>query len=327
MMKTGDPPVADRPENEDPAVDDAPPAPPEEPGAGSDVKQRYESNEAVQRWIRQGEGEVDAEPATPDSLPDELRFDPRFLANHRDRAWILSSLGGFHAQGLITDVLGDVRPGKEATVYCCRAHPRTGEQLLAAKIYRPRMFRSLKNDAAYRRNRHTAHDARQDRAMRRKTRRGRQFQVEKWIEYEFEAHQTVYAAGAEVPRPWAQEGNSVLMGFVGEPGAPAPHLREVDIEAAEARELFERLVDNVRLCLACNVIHGDLSAFNILYWDGQVTIIDFAQAVDPRTGSESMSFLHRDVERLCDFFRPLGVDASAGDITARLWEDFLRGRL
>ena len=41
-----------------------------------------------------------------------------------------------------------------------------------------------------------------------------------------------------------------------------------------------------------------------------------------------MNFLYRDVERLCDFFRPLGVDASAGAgaVAARLWDDFMYGR-
>jgi RIO kinase 1 len=288
--------------------------------SASQVKQRFEANEAVQRWLRQTEEEVDPTPAAE-------RFLPAFLANHPDRAWILSSLDSFYSLGMITDVIADVRPGKEATVYTCRAHPRTDSELLAAKVYRPRMFRSLSNDAAYRRNRHVARDTRAERAMRGKTRRGRQMQVSSWIDYEFKAHEAVYAAGADVPRPWAQEGNAVLMGYVGDEANAAPHLREADVDSSQARQMFDLLIDNVRLFLGCNVIHGDLSAYNILYWEGQLTVIDFAQAVDPRTGTESMNFLHRDIERLCDFFRPLGVDASAGAITARLWSDFVYGRL
>ena len=50
------------------------------------VKQRFEANEAVQRWIRQTEEEED------DPAPATGRFLPAFLANHPDRAWILSSL-------------------------------------------------------------------------------------------------------------------------------------------------------------------------------------------------------------------------------------------
>jgi len=49
--------------------------------------------------------------------------------------------------------LRQVKGGKEATVYCCAAHPATGQDLLAAKVYRPRIFRQLRNDARYRQGR------------------------------------------------------------------------------------------------------------------------------------------------------------------------------
>ena len=44
-------------------------------------------------------------------------------------------------QGLITDVLARVRGGKEASVYRCQG--REAGSLVAAKVYRPRRFRSL----------------------------------------------------------------------------------------------------------------------------------------------------------------------------------------
>src|SRR5260370_31846427 len=62
---------------------------------------------------------------------------------------IQAALDSFFAQGLITEVLYTVKSGKEATVYCCQAHPSTGAKLLAAKVYRPRNHRSFKNDAVY----------------------------------------------------------------------------------------------------------------------------------------------------------------------------------
>ena len=60
-----------------------------------------------------------------------------------------SSLRTFLDEGLITDVLGMVKSGKEGTVYCCRSHPRIGGGLVAAKVYRPRRHRSFRQDAAY----------------------------------------------------------------------------------------------------------------------------------------------------------------------------------
>src|SRR6478672_9584531 len=99
------------------------------------------SSSDVQRWLQQQSyTDQQAQPA----------FHPTFLNSRRDAPWILSSLTPFYDQHLITDVLHQANSGKEATVFCCEAHPSTGEHYLAAKIYRPRMFRSLRNDAIYR---------------------------------------------------------------------------------------------------------------------------------------------------------------------------------
>ena len=90
------------------------------------------------------------------------------------------SLEGFYAEGLITEVVGRLKSGKEATVYCCRAHPATGAALLAAKVYRPLAHRAFKNDAVYQQGR-VILDARTRRAYRKKTRRGRGAQFGLWL--------------------------------------------------------------------------------------------------------------------------------------------------
>ena len=56
---------------------------------------------------------------------------------------------------------------------------------------------------------------------------------------------------------------------------------------------------NVELMLAYDRVHGDLSAYNVLYRDGEVRIIDFPQAVDPRFNSNALYLLERDIEHLC----------------------------
>src|SRR5437867_2888779 len=113
-------------------------------------KQSYESNADVQRWLQE-----QALDATGAKGP----FNPTLLAGRRDRDWILSSLAHFYEQDLIADVIQVAKSGKEATVYCCTSAPAVGLDYLAAKVYRPRMFRSLKNDAIYRESREQ-HDER-----------------------------------------------------------------------------------------------------------------------------------------------------------------------
>ena len=77
-----------------------------------------------------------------DSKKDEFR--PTFTGGRQEQRWIEESLGGFFADGWLTDILYRVKGGKEATVYCCKAHPATGHDLIAAKVFRPRMFRAIR---------------------------------------------------------------------------------------------------------------------------------------------------------------------------------------
>ena len=52
-------------------------------------------------------------------------------------------MDAFASEALITDVLGIIDDGKEATVYCCEADPSTGFELLAAKVYRAQRFTAI----------------------------------------------------------------------------------------------------------------------------------------------------------------------------------------
>jgi RIO kinase 1 len=287
------------------------------------AKQSYESNAEVQRWLQE-----QALDATGHKPP----FEPMLLASLRERDWLLSSLTHFYEQDLITDVLNVAKSGKEATVYCCAADPATGLTYLAAKIYRPRMFRSLKNDAIYRQSREQ-----RDRQGRVRRDRGAQSntltegeraaRVSSWIAYEFETQRQLHVAGGDVPRPLSQIGNAVLMEYLGDADTPAPRLSEVDLAPKEARPLFAQLLHNIELFLAHDRIHGDLSAYNILYWRGAVTIIDFAQAVDPRYSDAIYPLLERDVERVCRYFAPYGIAADPAAIASDMWTRYLIGEL
>jgi RIO kinase 1 len=281
-------------------------------------KTSYENSPDVQRWLQ------------TQSYEDEKQkpaFNPSLLASRRDSSWILSSLTPLYQQNLITDVLHEAHSGKEATVYCCSAHPSTGAEYLAAKIYRPRMFRSLRNDAIYRFSRVQRDEQgqaehgnnRHGSAATRKTERGRAAQVASWIEYEYQTQRMLYAHGADVPRTFAQIGNAVLMEYIGDVGDPAPRLGGVVLEREEVEPLFECIMRNIELALIHGRIHGDLSAYNVLYWQGAVKLIDFAQAVDPYHNSDVFSLFARDIERICDYFAPYGADMDANKLARTIW--------
>jgi RIO kinase 1 len=77
--------------------------------------------------------------------------------------------------------------------------------------------------------------------------------------------------------------------------------------------------------LAHNRIHADLSAYNVLYWEGRVVIIDFPQVVDPVLNERGYALLARDIHRLCQYFNRYGLQVDAAHLAADLWSRYIRG--
>jgi len=256
-------------------------------------------------------------------------FTPSYKPSKHEGEWLLNYLEVFYNAQVITDILGKVKGGKEANVYCCAANPSTGLSLIAAKVYRPRMFRNLRNDARYRQGRtivdkegKPVYNPRELRAVQKNTHYGQELRHVSWLETEFQTLQLLHEAGADVPRPLMHGNNVILMEYVGAAGSPASTLNHVTLEPTEAREIFERLVGNLAIMLACHRIHADFSAYNVLYWEGQFKIIDFPQAVDPRRNPEAAELFIRDVERLCQYFTRYQIGQNPFDLANDLWSRF-----
>ncbi len=260
---------------------------------------------------------------------EEADFNFTYKASRHEQQWLSQVLGSFYLDSIISDVLGMVKGGKEANVYCCQAHPNFGAGLAAAKVYRPRMLRQLKNDAIYKEGRpvlgedgkslHPLRDHRALRALNKKTRFGAELSITSWIEYEFQTLRMLHSAGADVPAPLAQNGNAILMEFIGDAGNPAATLQSIRLKREEVAPTFKRIMRNIELMLAHHRIHADLSAYNVLYWQGEVTIIDFPQVVEPEFNPLGYDLLHRDVERICQYFARYGLRQDAGWWARRFW--------
>jgi len=256
-------------------------------------------------------------------------FNTTYQPSRHEEEWLLSSLHSFFDRGLINDVLGLIKGGKEASVYRCQADPATGATVLAAKVYRPRKFRNLRNDSMYRQGRAIlnayghdhdfARDERVARAVGKKTAFGLQVQHTSWLMHEFTAMERLYHAGAAVPQPVAASENAILMSYHGNGTMAAPTLNQIRLVPHEAVPLFQEVLRNVHLMLQHELIHGDLSAFNILYWAGQVTLIDFPQVIDLHANPNAYAVLRRDIQRTCEYFARQGVPCDAEAVLGELW--------
>lgn len=253
-------------------------------------------------------------------------FQFTYKAARFEEAWLLDSLVEIAEHQWISDVLRKVKGGKEASVYLCRSGAAVDAPLVAAKVYRPRSLRNLKNDQQYRTGRadldesgNVIIDDGTLHAMQKRTAFGEEVRHQSWIAYEFKTLEILCEAGADVPRPYAMERNAILMGFVGDLSKPAPALSSVTLELDEARSLYRRAVHNIDLMLAHGRIHGDLSAYNILYWNGDITLIDFPQVVFPDSNPASWNIFLRDVTRICQYFSAQGVQCDARKLAFGLW--------
>jgi RIO kinase 1 len=137
-----------------------------------------------------------------------------------------------------------------------------------------------------------------------------------WAQKEYKNLQRYFEAGVRVPNPIAWRQNVLLMEFVGAEGSPAPRLKDAPPE--DPAKAYEELVAQYKLGVdAGKLVHGDFSEFNILDHDGELVVIDVAQAVliDHPMAKE---LLERDAKNLAAYFRRLGVKVTAEETLKRI---------
>lgn len=235
-------------------------------------------------------------------------------------------IDSFISDGWIHEVLFPVKSGKEATVYCCKGNPARHQGYLALKVYKPAGHRTFRNDALYHEGR-VIPDARVARAVRNNSAKGRAFKAGNWVNHEYAMLSALHRAGADVPRPVAVAGKAMLVEFVGDGERAAPQLYAVRLTPAEAEALLEQALRNIEIFLACHVVHGDLSAYNMLLDGGRLRIIDLPQAVDARKNRNARTLLARDVANICRYFASQGADAEPGTFAEELWDLYMRAAL
>ena len=109
------------------------------------------------------------------------------------------------------------------------------------------------------------------------------------------------------------------MEYLGDTTMSAPALNAVDLSRDEARALFDRVMRNAELMLKHNCVHADLSAFNILYWDGDIRIIDLPQAVNPYVNPKAFQVFERDIARVCQYFARYGIYTDPRQRAREMW--------
>lgn len=228
------------------------------------------------------------------------------------------------ADGVIDEVVARLKSGKEADLWLVRH----GGEVVAAKVYKARQTRSFKNDAGYKEGRQVR-NTRTQRAMDRGSRFGQAAAEEAWKVKEADALHALHAAGVSVPRPVMFYEGVLLMELIQDAhGHPAPRLVDAHVGRDQAAALYADLRGQAVRMLRCDLIHGDLSPYNVLLGRDGPVVIDFPQVVGAAHNSQAEGYFHRDLENLRRFFAGIDPALRAAAHDAReIWRAYVRREL
>ena len=236
-----------------------------------------------------------------------------------------SSLESLLAEGVISEIYGRLKSGKEADVYAVCY----GDGVVAAKVYKDRAQRSFKSNATYKEGR-AVRNTRSQRAMDRGSKFGQEAAEDAWKASEATALDKLHGAGVRVPTPVLFLEGVLFMELVrGHDGEPAPRLIDTELTPEQARAAYMDMLAQLVRILSCDLIHGDLSPYNVLWAAGGATIIDFPQIVSAAQNSNSESFFVRDARNILGYFAEIdrSLQARLGSDTREIWRAYLRREL
>ncbi len=234
---------------------------------------------------------------------------------------------------------GTLKSGKEAEIFLVeRRFERSGSRLLAHKRYRIRYpgkdelrAEGFSNATSFRR--HAIYrggwnvDARERRALAagNKSRHGQALAATLWPIQEWAYLRRAWEAGVSVPYPVERTADGMLMEFIGDQEAmvAAPKLAQARLKADELASAWSQLAASLRALTAAGLVHADLSAYNLLWWEGRLVVIDLPQVVEVTTNPDAFELLHRDVANVGDWFTRRGVEldveALYGELVSAAW--------
>ncbi len=108
------------------------------------------------------------------------------------------------------------------------------------------------------------------------------------------------------PKPLGWKNHIIVEEFIGNEEA-APPLK--DQYPKDPEKFFMDIVKQMKRLYKNDLIHGDLSSFNILNYEEQPVLIDFSQSTLVKTPN-SEELLIRDIKNVCYFFKKLGIKAN-----------------
>jgi RIO kinase 1 len=194
-------------------------------------------------------------------------------------------------QGIFDGLESPIKIGKEANVFSAKR--KDGTRVIV-KIYRlhtcnfNKMYDYIRQDPRF--------------ANLKKKRREVIFA---WVQREHRNISKARAAGIRVPTVLASLHNIIVLEFIGD---ETVSMQAKDDMPADIPKFFRDVISSMKKLHKAGIVHGDLSEFNMLNYNGKPVFIDFSQST-LQDSPNYRELLERDVRNICKFFRKYGVKA------------------
>lgn len=133
-----------------------------------------------------------------------------------------------------------------------------------------------------------------------------------WTQKEFKNLERLREIGVKAPKPIVFRDNILIMEYIGDEAQPAPLLKDVIVDNPE--KAFKTIISYIsKMYKKANLVHGDISAYNILYFKKNCYIIDLGQGVLTEHPN-ALEFLKRDIKNVVSYFNKYNIKADAEKI-------------
>lgn len=211
---------------------------------------------------------------------------------------VLFELG---SKGYFEEMKSPVSIGKESNIFT--AEVKDGSEIIA-KIYRvnnadfAKMYSYIRGDPRFS-------------GLNRQKRKV----IYAWAQREYRNLLVCRDIGINAPKPIAVKDNVLIMEFIGKNNISAPKLK--DKTPLDIKKFASIIFKQVSLMYKNDLVHGDLSEFNILNENERPVLIDFSHGVRLNYPG-ALDLLKRDVINCCNYFNRKGLKLDADKIFEKI---------
>lgn len=199
------------------------------------------------------------------------------------------------------EYIKQIKTGKEAEVHLVQANG----QLMALKIYKENQKYSSRLDYMPAKG-FKSRTLRK--AIEQKSSYGRKRLESIWSSREYKILKKLGEYTEHVAQAYDVTQNALLIEYFGDESEPAPRLSDIKLEKDEAIYALDLVIEHIELFIELGFVHGDLSAYNILWFEQEPIIIDFPQVLVISQNDNAYARLKVDIENVKKYFGLVWTD-------------------